>query len=87
MTSLQTIFNLWTRFSFKSKALHRALCRLTHFEEEQLRKETAAKTSFYSFLVQFPIFTTMTTRSSSRDHPPQLPPRDTAIYGSMPQVN
>jgi len=24
-------------------------------------------------------------RSSSRDHPPQLPPRDTAIYGSMPQ--
>jgi len=24
-------------------------------------------------------------RSSSRDHPPQLPPRDTAIYGSIPQ--
>jgi len=24
-------------------------------------------------------------RSSSRDQPPQLPPRDTAIYGSMPQ--
>ena len=32
------------------------------------------------------IITNIIRRSSSRDHPPQLPPRDTAIYGSMPQV-